>query len=451
MFQTLLRRLLRVALVLSLVWLSVLPIHARPVPRTPERAAGSIPQNLSEAESQYLLLKLSLRDWADSERALPSYGLSNWTRLRVPGWVRVTVPGAQAGELAASFQDDPGVLAVELDGRMRMAHSPNDALWNHQWGPRQVRVPEVWEITSGRPDIVVAVLDTGIDLYHADLDGQLWTNPGEVPGNEVDDDGNGYVDDVHGWRFLHDATGKQDQSAQIADDHGHGTHVSGIIAARGDNRIGIAGMAWGCRLMVVKVLDHEGDGYYSDLADGLVYAVDSGARIANLSLSGPEPSQIVREAVDYAHSRGMLIVAAAGNSNSEIQYPAALANTMAVAASDSLDQVSTFSCQGPEMSVAAPGSGIYSTCRGSGYCYKSGTSMAVPHVAGLAALIWSVYPDYSPAQVTQRLEQSAQDIGDPGWDPEAGWGRVDALNALVPLWGAYRLYFPKLGGGPHRP
>jgi subtilisin family serine protease len=299
-----------------------------------------------------------------------------------------------------------------------------------------VRAPAAWNINTGSPNIVVAVLDTGIDLDHSDLIGQLWVNPGEIRGNGLDDDGNGHIDDIHGWNVL------ESGSSVIDDDHGHGTHVSGIIAARGNNGQGIAGMAWSSRVMVVKVLDEYGDGYYSDLAEGLTYAADNGARVANLSLGGTMPSQLLQDAIDYAHARGTLIVAATGNTNSAIQYPAASDNTLAVAASNRDDERASFSCYGPEADLTAPGSSIYSTCLGGDYCPKSGTSMASPHVAGLAALIYAQEPTLTPNQVAQLLKETSQDIDAPGWDPYTGWGRIDAYRVLAKMDAQFSYYFP---------
>jgi subtilisin family serine protease len=194
--------------------------------------------------------------------------------------------------------------------------------------------------------------------------------------------------------------------------------------------------------MVVKVLDDNGDGYYSGLAAGLAYAADNGAAVANLSLGGSASSDILQEAIDYAHARGTLIVAASGNTNTDIQYPAACDNVLAVAASTSRDERAAFSCYGPEQDLSAPGTSILSTCVGDDYCYKSGTSMAAPHVAGLAALIYAQRPAFGPDQVAQILQESAQDIGDPGWDPFTGWGRIDAYRALAGMQTLHTYYFP---------
>lgn len=399
----------------------------------------------AQTPSPYLLLKLASQAEETPWLALSDHGLARWEQLPVPGWVRVRVPQDRTQMLAA-LRADPAVQVIEEDHRVRVALAPNDPYWEYQWGPEIVRAPAAWAIHTGQ-DVVVAVLDTGIDVLHEDLAGQIWVNPGEIPDNGKDDDENGYVDDLHGWRFVHDSAARANQSNVIDDDHGHGTHVSGSIAARGNNGQGIAGIAWDSRVMVVKVLDQNGDGYYSALASGLIYAADNGAQIANLSLGGSMPSQVLQDAVDYAHAHGTLIIASAGNNSSDIQYPAAYDHVMAVAASTRQDERASYSCYGPEMDVTAPGTSILSTCLGSHYCYKSGTSMAAPHVAGLAALIYAELPASSPDQVAQLLRDTAQDIQEQGWDPYTGWGRIDAYHALASIQTQFNLYFPMVETG----
>jgi uncharacterized repeat protein (TIGR01451 family) len=250
----------------------------------------------------------------------------------------------------------------------------------------------------------------------------------------MDDDGNGKVDDVWGWHFYHSWDGQSfvpRENNQIADDYGHGTHVAGIAGAEMDNGLGIAGMAAASRLLIVKVLDQYGTGWYSDIAQGIVYAVESGATIVNLSLGGAAPSETLQAAVDYAHSRGVLVVAAAGNSGGPVLYPAACEDVLAVAATDIHDQHASFSNYGPEVDVAAPGVDIYSTWPWrDGYWTQSGTSTASPHVAGLAALIRSFEDTLGPDQVAQVLMTTARDAHIPGWDPYTGWGRIDAEAAM---------------------
>jgi subtilisin family serine protease len=395
-----------------------------------------------QSESVRLLVKLHPQARTAPVRALSSYPVERWTALPVPGWFQCITPQSQLASTVVAMSRDANVMAVEPDGRVRIAIVPDDTHWAQQWGPERVGAPAAWDVTTGEPNVVVAVLDTGADLAHSDLAGQLWVNPREIPGNGIDDDGNGYVDDVNGWRFGHDALDTPYGSNDVYDDHGHGTHVTGIISARGNNGLGIAGMSWGSLAMVVKVLDHNGDGYYSEVASGLIYASDNGARIANLSLGGPEESQIMEDAIDYAIEHDTLVVAAAGNSGSAVLYPAAYPGALAVAATDQGDRRAAYSCHGPEVELAAPGSLIYSTCMGDRYCYKSGTSMAAPHVAGLAALLRSQHPGDTVPQIAQRLRSTARDVDAPGWDEYTGWGRIDAMRALSAGQASWAIYLP---------
>jgi len=417
------RRSRHATITAALLCFAVLALWLRP---------AEVPAIAAQTTPRVLLVKLSPQAWQAPQRVLSGHNLAHWETLRVPGWVRVTV----AADRTSALHDDPAVQAIEEDHRVHAAITPDDPSWALQWGPQIVRAPAAWDLHTGSPSVVVAVLDTGIDLQHADLSGQLWTNADEIPGNGLDDDANGYVDDVYGWNVLDGG------SNTVDDDYGHGTHVSGIIAARGNNGLGIAGMAWNSRLMIVKVLDENGDGYYSGLAEGLAYAADNGAQIANLSLGGSASSQILQDAIDYAHARGTLIVASAGNSSTDIQYPAASDHTLAVAASTESDVRARYSCYGPEMDLTAPGSLIYSTCMGGGYCFKSGTSMAAPHVAGLAAVLLAQRPGLTPEQITQRLIETAHDLNEPGWDPYTGWGRIDAYSALARIQFEFNYYFP---------
>lgn len=392
------------------------------------------------APARYLLVKLHADALAGNGGALSAHGIGEWTPVGVPGWVRVPAsPGIEQALAGA-----PAVLAVEPERRLRAMLEPDDTYWPAQWAPVRIDAPAAWNITTGRADVVVAVLDSGVQVSHPDLAGQLWINPAEVAGNGLDDDSNGRADDVHGWRFNHDASGTPCESADVTDDYGHGTHVAGILAAGGNNQQGIAGLAWGSRLMIVRVLDAYGDGWYSDVAAGIVYAVDNGARIVNLSLGGNEDDPLLRDAVAYAAAHDVLLVAAAGNrtgDSSAVLYPAAYETVTAVAATNWLDNNWGSSCYGPEVDLAAPGDNVYSTCLDGLYCSKSGTSMAAPHVSGLAALLWSLHPELTTAEVNAFMADTALDLNTIGWDEHVGWGRIDAHQALMATL-PYRTFFP---------
>ena len=292
--------------------------------------------------------------------------------------------------------------------------------------------------------MTIAIIDTGVDLTHPDLASKIWTNPGEMGGgketNGIDDDGDGYVDDWRGWNFV-------SQSNNPQDDHGHGTHVAGIAAAIGNNGVGIAGIAWGAPIMALKILDSTGNGSDSDLASAMIYAVDHGAQIINLSLGSSSPSAAIATVVNYAYAHNVTVVAAAGNQGQlGVLYPAADPQAIAVASVDATNNRSWFSNYGPQIALAAPGSDIYSTCLGGGYCTKSGTSMATPHVAGLAALLASQPKFNTPFKIRLALQTTALDLGTSGWDQYYGYGLVQAYNALryEPPAFDFRLYLPIL-------
>lgn len=278
----------------------------------------------------------------------------------------------------------------------------NDPSFKSQWAIPLMQVDKAWEINSGSPDMIVAVIDTGIDISHPDLKNKVISGVDIVNGNSA-----------------------------VMDDNGHGTYVSGIIAAEANNSIGVAGISWKSRLMPVKVLTASGEGSYSDLIEGIIYAVDHGARIQNLSLGGYSYSQFLGDAVQYAHSNRAVIVAAGGNENTVEQlYPAAYPNVIAVSATDPSDQRWPLSNYGSYIRLSAPGVGILSTQKGNSYGEATGTSVSTAHVSGVAALILSKNPDFSNTQVENILYQTADDLGDKGWDSYFGFGRVNALKAI---------------------
>ncbi len=330
-------------------------------------------------------------------------------------------------ELAQVLVDRGIVQWAEPNYTLELDLVPNDPYYASYQSPYlgRLEMPAAWDYTTGRPQIIIAIIDTGVDTTHPDLQSGIWTNPGEVPGNGLDDDGNGFIDDVHGWNF---AGGNN----QVLDDYGHGTHVAGIAAARINNGIGVAGMAGLATIMSVDVFPSTGFGTYEDLIRAMIYATDNGARVINMSLGATSYSLGEEMAVDYAWSHGVVVVAAAGNTGANIYYyPAAHSHAIAVAATDASDNRAGFSNWGDFVDVAAPGVNVWSTYRGGGYGMMTGTSMATPHVSGLAALILSLNPDLTPDQVRALIEQNADDLGTAGWDPYFGYGRINARRALA--------------------
>jgi subtilisin family serine protease len=372
-----------------------------------------------------------VRSVAHARAALPNE-IAIETQI-APGSFALRVPAGAESRYLAQLAALPGVAYVQLDERVASQALPNDPRAPEQWNMARIGMPDAWDVVTDTGALVIATLDSGVKRDHPDLQGQLWHNAGEIPNNGHDDDRNGYVDDVGGWHFYHVVSGGQStpgQNADVSDDNGHGTHVAGVIAAAGNNTIGVAGVAWHTRLMPVRVLDSDGLGWESDIIQGLSYATANGARVINMSLGLSAPSPALADAVARAEAQGVLIVAAAGNNGGAVLYPAAYPTVLSVGASDQADLRASFSAQGARLDLLAPGVDILSTWNGVPYFLRSGTSMAAPHVAGVAGLLMAHMPGLPVAQVRSCLLRSAVDLGPPGWDAQSGWGRLNAARAL---------------------
>ncbi|MCC6168119.1 MAG: S8 family serine peptidase [Caldilineaceae bacterium] len=346
----------------------------------------------------------------------------------------------------AALMGLPGVRYVALDERVQIAQTggpataaATDPLSGQQWALAKVRARDSWKIARGSPTVPVAIIDTGYDITHPDLPPErLWVNAAEQNGRPgVDDDGNGYIDDIHGWDWVGAGgiDGIDDNEPQ--DEQGHGTHVFGIIAAAVDNGIGIAGLGPNLRAAPLRVLDASGAGWVSDVIAALDYARAMGFRVANLSLTVLSDSPPLADAVRAAYDAGMLVVAATGNNKGtggSVLWPAAYPEVLAVAATTDADLRADFSNTGDAVDLAAPGSEILSTYLGGDYRKLSGTSMAAPHAAAAAALLWSLRPDLGADQIVGLLKSTAVDVnraGLPGPDSELGAGRIDLAAALL--------------------
>lgn len=333
----------------------------------------------------------------------------------------------------AMVPDDPAFARTGSWGQ------PYDDLW----GLKRIQAPAAWDLVTGSENVTVAVVDTGIDLSHPDLQGNIWENPGETGAdsqgrdkrlNAVDDDGNGYVDDWRGWDFANNDN-------DPTDDHGHGTHVAGTIAAVGNNGTDVVGVMWRARLLAAKFLSQSGSGDSEDGAAALVYTARSGARVVNNSWSGPRAS-IIGDAVREAHRLGALVVAAAGNRALDLgdnpRSPASEPEAVAVSALTPSDARAGFSNYGEKIEFAAPGGeelrplhhSILSLWTGGGTRRLAGTSMAAPHVSGAAGLLFARYPEWSNEQVRERLRQTAEDLGVAGKDQDFGNGVVNIAAAV---------------------
>ena len=345
-----------------------------------------------------------------TERSLPLDGLQV---------VRPT-PGRGVGQAIAALNRAKGVRYAEPDHPRRALAVPDDPLFGQTWGlhntaqivggrsggtvDADIDAPEAWDVTTGSAGVAVAIIDSGVDTAHPDLAPNVFRNPGETAGNRVDDDRNGLVDDVSGWDFV-----GGDPIPEDGD--GHGTHVAGTIGARGNDGFGIAGVAWRTSLVPLRVLGTNGEGTVSDAIGAYLYAARMNLRVANLSLGGPEFSRAERDAI--AAAPNTLMIAAAGNDGADNDvtgsYPCNydLPNLVCVAATDRDGALAGFSNRGAvNVDLAAPGVDIGSTFPGGGHALLSGTSMAAPHVAGAAALVWAREPAASVARVREALTTS---------------------------------------------
>lgn len=311
----------------------------------------------------------------------------------------VRVPAGREEIIAQNYQKSFWVEYAEPDGLVQALEIPNDPLFSQQWGQVKIKTPQAWDTTIGSSQVQIAILDTGITNSHDDLTSQVesWVNFSSAPTS--------------------------------FDQNGHGSHVAGIAAAITNNGLGAAGTGRQTHLQSVKVLGDNGSGYYSWVINGIYWAADNGAEVINMSLGGSSGSTSLKEAINYAWNKGVVLVAAAGNNgNSWPVYPAYYTNNIAVAATDQNDNKAYFSTYGSWVDVAAPGVAIVSTLPNNSYAFYNGTSMATPHVAGVAALIKAAFPGFSNQQVRNKLEETADKISGTGsyWT----YGRVNALAAV---------------------
>lgn len=281
--------------------------------------------------------------------------------------------------------------------------TPNDEFFQpYQWNLKQIDSEIGWNISEGAEHVIIAILDTGIDLEHEDLADKV----------------------IAGYNAF-------DGSTNVQDEHGHGTHVAGIACAVTNNITGIAGVSWYNPILPVKVLNEEGSGSLFEVADGIKWATDNGAKVINLSLGDAQASEILYDAIRYAYERDVVLIAAAGNDNvAEPMYPAAYPEVLAVAAVDQERKKASFSNYGPHIDVTAPGEHIPSTFPGNNYVYMSGTSMAAPHVAGLAGLIRAFNPELTNQEVMDLIKHTAVDLGPQGVDEYFGYGLINLAKAL---------------------
>jgi subtilisin family serine protease len=342
------------------------------------------------------------------------------------GWLEkyTLVPDLELIHVRGSIEDavlrvKPFVKYAEPDYVMHTTSTPNDPSYGLEWGLNNtgqtvngdpgtagsdIRAPRAWDFFTGDPNFVIADIDTGLQLNHPDFAGNVWVNPGEIPGNGIDDDGDGFIDDVNGWNFY---TPNNDPS----DQNGHGTHTAGTIGARGNNGIGVTGVNWQCKIMPIRAFSPGGNGTASICASCIQFAALKNVKVSSNSWgSSTFNVQSLHDAIANAASIGHIFVCAAGNFSQNDDtagfYPASwsLDNMIVVAATTNEDLRASFSSYGPNtVHLGAPGNNVYSTWFGSSYQYDSGTSMATPHVAGAVALVWGANPGFTYQQVKYRI------------------------------------------------
>jgi len=414
-------RLARVVLLVVLVSTGVQPLAAQSL----DPGAGSVAPGQAFAPGQLLV---RFRPWVPGWRSNAMLGAQDISPLRRIEALNVDLlrlpPELAVEEAVELFGRMPEVEFAEPNYILQAVAAPAAEV-EDQWGLQIIQAPLAWDLIDTPAPVLLAVVDTGVDRTHSDLAANIWANPGEIPGNGLDDDGNGYIDDTWGWDFYN---GDNDPM----DDMMHGTAVSSLAAGVQDGA-GVAGVCPWCQVVAVKVLNSAGSGTLDTVAEGIVYAADLGAKVINLSLGAPAGSATLESAVDDAWGKGAVVVAAAGNDGAEVLfYPAAYANVMAIAATNDQDWRACLSNYGQDfISVAAPGEAIETAIPNQGYGTYSGTSLAAPHVTGLAGLLLSQKPGMSNADIRTRIERTAEDLGPLGTDAFFGTGRINAYRAVI--------------------
>lgn len=343
--------------------------------------------------------------WRALENA---HGLRQQSEIAAIGVRVMKVPEERRDTVLEALSRNPNIEFAEPDFTASLLLAPNDPRYAEQWHLPRIQSPQAWDLTTGRADQIIAIIDTGVNNNHPDLKAKM----------------------LPGYNFIANNTNS-------SDDHGHGTLVAGAAAAIGNNAEGVAGVAFANWVLPVKSLDSAGSGSHSSIANGITWAADNGARIINLSLGSPSSSRTLQNAVNYAWNKNVVLIAAAGNSGvNETIYPAAYTNVIGVSALDSNDRLPSWATYGDHVALSAPGVSILSTTRGGGYGASSGSSFSSPLVAGSAGLILAVNPALSNAEVNDILQSTADDLGAQGYDIYYGHGRVNPAAAAESAGGA---------------
>lgn len=415
----------------------------------------TIAQKIGATSQKNIFLK---EEFSTEQQAIfEEVGLDRWVVFTVE------VP-ADLERLINQLKKDPSVEIVEPDYICEMHATPNDPNYIYQQHLPQIKAPEAWDIQKGDATVIIAIIDTGVDWDHPDLTASIWSNPNEIPNNGIDDDNNGYIDDIRGWDFVSGVTGGTGTTAPDPNDdltiqdndpmdfNGHGTHCAGIAAAATNNSVGVASISWGCKIMPLRIgfrtNNGSGSGYSTWMAQAFLYAADNGASVASLSFGNS--GQLIIDASLYAFKRGVVICNSAGNGNNESS--SALGSVpwvLKVASVDDLDRKASYSTYGTWVNISAPGgdqsagrSGILSTVvnpssfyGGKLYEYFQGTSMACPLVAGLAGLVKSKFPTMNSADIVFQICATSNDISsvNPNYVGKLGYGRINAQNAVTAI------------------
>ena len=338
---------------------------------------------------------------ADAEAVYRGHGAAKLEKLRGLRVHRVRVPPSALEAIERALARRPEVKFVERNRLLAPDLAPNDPSYPSQWHLPKISAQQAWDISTGVPEVVIAILDTGVDGTHPDLAAKM----------------------VAGYNSY-------DKNTDTRDVYGHGTKVAGAAAAIGNNGVGVSGVSWQSRIMPVRVSDTSGYAYYSTISNGLTWAVDHGAKVMNISFGGVAASSSIASAAQYVRSRGGVVVAAAGNCGC-LDSTAPNSQLISVSATDSNDNLASWSSRGTYVDVAAPGAGILTTAKGGGYSSVSGTSFASPVTAGVVALMMAANPTLAPADLEALLKANADDKGAAGWDSSFGFGRINAYRAIA--------------------